>query len=436
MTRKASLLKDHLARYRPMPLTHVVGVTTRETPAVMRRRRQVVAATTATGAAVLGISLSSEPGSRRFYLSSAAVAATWIGGGIASGPLHLGWIENRDSSIRRPLMTPLATGVGSFGVFYGAALIARRIPVLNKALRDVLRYADEGEMRWVYTTTLANGLGEEIFFRGALYTLFTDRRPVITSTATYALATTTTRNPALVLAATVMGTLFGLQRRASGGVQAPALTHLTWSTLMLRYLPPVFRESNPVPMSTQDATTPSDKEHRHMTELGSKTGATNPHALPLLTPLGVRIAAQPFMPRLLPRIVATDKKLLALTKGKLSLLDIAGLPNITLTTVGRKSGLPRPAQLLAVPRADGSWLTAGSNFGQERQPIWVLNVEANPNVEVTRKGRTTPMFARKLEGDERATARDEMLATWPNIALYEKRTEGGREIKIFHLTPR
>lgn len=156
----------------------------------------------------------------------------------------------------------------------------------------------------------------------------------------------------------------------------------------------------------------------------------------VLTPLGIRIAALPFMPRLLPRIVSTDKKLLSATKGKLSLLDIAGLPNITLTTIGRKSGLPRPAQLLAVPRADGSWLTAGSNFGQEKQPVWVLNVEANPQVEVTRKGVTTPMHARKLEGAEREAARAEMLQTWPNIELYEKRIDGGRELKIFHLTPR
>jgi len=41
-----------------------------------------------------------------------------------------------------------------------------------------------------------------------------------------------------------MGALFGLQRRASGGIQAPVLTHLTWSTLMLRYLPPLFRDAS------------------------------------------------------------------------------------------------------------------------------------------------------------------------------------------------
>ena len=39
-----------------------------------------------------------------------------------------------------------------------------------------------------------------------------------------------------------MGTLLAVQRRATGGIQAPLLTHLTWSTLMLRYLPPLFRD--------------------------------------------------------------------------------------------------------------------------------------------------------------------------------------------------
>ena len=86
-------------------------------------------------------------------------------------------------------------------------------------------------------TTLANGAAEEVFFRGALYAAIGEQHPVQLSTLAYALATVPTRNPALVLAASFMGALFGAQRRASGGVQAPALTHLTWSVLMLRYLP-------------------------------------------------------------------------------------------------------------------------------------------------------------------------------------------------------
>ncbi len=54
-------------------------------------------------------------------------------------------------------------------------------------------------------------------------------------------------DPALVLASFVMGVLFGLQRRAlGGGVEASALTHLTWPVLMLRYLPPLFRRPKTV----------------------------------------------------------------------------------------------------------------------------------------------------------------------------------------------
>ena len=79
-----------------------------------------------------------------------------------------------------------------------------------------------------------------MYFRGALFDAVGDRHTVAASTAVYMLATAATRNPALVLASGAMGALFGMQRRASGAVQAPIVTHLTWSSLMLRYLPPLF----------------------------------------------------------------------------------------------------------------------------------------------------------------------------------------------------
>ena len=194
-----------------------------------------------TGATLLGLSLSSKPGSRRFYVLTLGVAATWTGGALASGPLHLGQIQSRDDTLRRPIVTPVVTGVGAFGLFYGAAHVSRHVPVLDNAVARVLRFADRGSTPLVVLTTCANGVAEELFFRGALYAAVGRRHPVVKSTAAYALATTSTRNPALVLASVVMGLLFGLQRRASGGVEASALTHLTWSVLMLRYLPPLFR---------------------------------------------------------------------------------------------------------------------------------------------------------------------------------------------------
>lgn len=223
----------------PVPVPHA------ESPAIVRRRQEVVAGTTALGAALLGVSLSTAPGSRRFYAWTLAVAALWTGGGVVSGPLHRGWIEGPDDRLRRPVLAPIATGVGAFGLFVGLAALAARVPVLDRAIGDVLAFAEQGTDRWVLATTLANGVGEEVFFRGALYTALADHHPVAASTAVYTVATGATRNPALVLAAGAMGTLFALQRRASRGLQAPALTHVTWSTLMVRLFPAVYRRLRP-----------------------------------------------------------------------------------------------------------------------------------------------------------------------------------------------
>jgi hypothetical protein len=123
--------------------------------------------------------------------------------------------------------------------------VVKLVPPLGKAVATVLQFADQGDERLLYLTTLSNGVAEEIFFRGAVYAALQDLHPTMTSTAVYMVATIPTRNPMLVFAAGVMGMLWGAQRRASNGLQAPVLTHLTWSSLMLRYLPPVFADVMP-----------------------------------------------------------------------------------------------------------------------------------------------------------------------------------------------
>lgn len=152
----------------------------------------------------------------------------------------------------------------------------------------------------------------------------------------------------------------------------------------------------------------------------------------LLMPLGVRVGAISWMPKLLPQIVRTDKLLQRLTHGRLTILDIAGLPNLMLTTTGRKSGLPRSNPLLCVP--DGHRiLIAGSYFGGPVEPLWVKNLEADPEVTVRFRNRTTALTARRLVGAERAEAWTTMVRTWPNFTRYEQRT--AREIKVFELVP-
>lgn len=224
------------------PLLRSVPRDHRESDAAFRRRRRVTSVVAVAGASLLGVSLSTPPGSRRFYELTLGVAGTWVVGGLASGPLHLGRMFGRGDRLRRPVLTPVVSGVGAFGAFYAAALVARRIPVLERAIGSVLRYADQGSNPLVLTTTLANGVAEEVFFRGALYAAAGPHRPVLASTAVYGLATTATRNPALALASVPMGLLFAVQRRITGGIQAPVLTHVVWSALMLRYLPPLFAD--------------------------------------------------------------------------------------------------------------------------------------------------------------------------------------------------
>jgi membrane protease YdiL (CAAX protease family) len=197
-----------------------------------------LAGVTVAGASLLRASLSARPGSAQFNARTLGVAATWLIGGLRSGPRDLGCAQAGTSRTR--VLRPVATGVGAFGAFFGAALIARRIPVLNDAITSLMQHAHHGPDRLVLASTLANAVGEEVFFRGAVFAALESGHPVTASTAVYTLAASVTGNPALVVASATMGALFARQRRASGGIEAPLLTHLTWSTLMLRYLPRLF----------------------------------------------------------------------------------------------------------------------------------------------------------------------------------------------------
>jgi membrane protease YdiL (CAAX protease family) len=222
------------ALFREVPRDHW------ETTTAFRRRRKVVAVTAVAGASLLGTSLSTTPGSPRFYRLTAATAATWVAGSLLSGPLHLGRAFGPGDRLRRPVVVPTLLGLLAFAPFYGCALVCRRIPPLNRMLTSILAYAHQGSAGPVLATTLLNGAAEEVFFRGALYASVSGRTPAVVATGTYVLATTATRNPMLVAASAVMGAVFALQRRATGGIQASTITHLVWSALMLRFLPPLF----------------------------------------------------------------------------------------------------------------------------------------------------------------------------------------------------
>lgn len=211
----------------------------RQSDAQFKRRRIVVGLTIIVGATLLGLSFSTQQGDPRFYALTLGLAATWVIGSVASGPLHLGHILFRGTR-RRPIITPIVVGLLLAAVFIVGSLIIRLVPPLAGYAEDVLGYARAGNLALVAVITLVNGIAEEMFFRGALFAAIGVRHPVLISTVLYALATVAGGNPVLVLAAAILGAVVGLQRRAGGGILAPILTHITWSMSMLFLLPPIF----------------------------------------------------------------------------------------------------------------------------------------------------------------------------------------------------
>jgi deazaflavin-dependent oxidoreductase (nitroreductase family) len=151
-----------------------------------------------------------------------------------------------------------------------------------------------------------------------------------------------------------------------------------------------------------------------------------------IRPVAVWLGGRAWLPRFAPYIVRLDMLIRRLSGGRISLLWFAGLPELFLTVAGRKSGLPRTTPLLCAPH-EGGWLVAGSNWGQEKPPAWVGNLDAAETATVEFQGRETTVAPRRTQGAERAELWSVMLKVWPNYDKYALRTD--REIQIFRLTP-
>ena len=227
----------HPSLWQQVPRDH------RQSPREFRRRQLVTLLFVLIGASVLGWSLRITPGSSTFIVATLVLAGVWAVGAFASGPLHLGRIEVRDAAegtpLPRPVVQPILIGLGLALVFVVGGLVVHEIGPLNRQVTKVLDYADQGVGPLVLLVTTLNGIAEELFFRGAVYAAI-PRNPVVWSTVTYVIATLATGNVMLGFAAVIVGAVVGLQRRASGGILAPILTHITWSVAMLYALPAIF----------------------------------------------------------------------------------------------------------------------------------------------------------------------------------------------------
>ena len=137
-------------------------------------------------------------------------------------------------------MQSLALGAMLLALFLAGAVLVAQVPVLRDPVQELLDHAVYGSLAVVTGITVVNGIAEELYFRGALYAGVGRRHAVAVTTIVYTLVTATSGIPLLALAAALVGLVVAFQRRVTGGILGPVITHLTWAVGMLYLLPPVL----------------------------------------------------------------------------------------------------------------------------------------------------------------------------------------------------
>lgn len=133
-------------------------------------------------------------------------------------------------------------------------------------------------------------------------------------------------------------------------------------------------------------------------------------------------------------VIGTDRLLYKLTGGKVMTVSFSKQTGLTIISTGAKSGERRENQVQYV--ADGAaMLVVGSNWGKPHHPAWTANLLKNPDIQVNVRGDVRDVRATLLDGAEREAAWSKLVAAWPAFQDYVARS-GGRELRVFRLTPR
>ena len=111
----------------------------------------------------------------------------------------------------------------------------------------------------------------------------------------------------------------------------------------------------------------------------------------------------------------------------------AGMPVLVLTTTGRTSGQARSTMLTSPLQFDGKVVIVASRGGDDRNPDWFLNLQANPEVEVEMGGSKRAMTAHVADVTEKADLWPKIIGPHANYAGYQKKTE--RDIPVVVLAP-
>jgi F420H(2)-dependent quinone reductase len=110
-----------------------------------------------------------------------------------------------------------------------------------------------------------------------------------------------------------------------------------------------------------------------------------------------------------------------------------GMPCIIVTHTGNQTGAIRKIPLMRV-KVDDGYVLVGSMGGAPKNPVWVYNLRANPEVEIRDGTEVTPMRVREVpEGPERERLWVASVAAYPPYEDYQAKTT--RRIPVFIAEP-
>lgn len=109
-----------------------------------------------------------------------------------------------------------------------------------------------------------------------------------------------------------------------------------------------------------------------------------------------------------------------------------GAPVVVLTTVGRHTGKLRKTPVIRF--TDGTrYVVVAAQGGAPDHPAWYFNLLADPYVTLQDGDRRRRYVARVAEGEERAAWWAKAAAEYPDVTVYEARTD--RTIPVVVLDP-
>ena len=140
----------------------------------------------------------------------------------------------------------------------------------------------------------------------------------------------------------------------------------------------------------------------------------------------------PWVPKVIKAMSAANTWIFRKTGGRIGSRFLRGAPVLLLTTVGRKTGQKRTAPVLYLEDGDRVIVVA-SKGGLPSNPLWYLNLVANPEVEIQMGKEVRPMRAATAAPEEKAALWPKLLSMYKDFADYQSWTD--RDIPVVILSP-